>query len=143
MNSLITETTTSSASIASSAASSEGMPHLPHNVLVPIVHQYRSGGTSQSVPNEGISITTQLGHNGQGVAPESSKHHAQARLILGNPIGSNGEQLTLTNPYNTTVFVGGLSLLISEETLRTFFAPFGDIHYLRPFHILGNATDVP
>jgi RNA recognition motif-containing protein len=61
---------------------------------------------------------------------ESWKHQAQARAILSNLIGPNGEQLTSTDPYNTTVFVGGLSPLISEETLRTFFAPFGDIHYV-------------
>ena len=64
------------------------------------------------------------------ISEESWKHHAQARAILGNLIGPNGEQLTSTDPYNTTVFVGGLSPLISEETLRTFFAPFGDIHYV-------------
>ncbi|KAJ3828665.1 hypothetical protein F5880DRAFT_1621073 [Lentinula raphanica] len=62
---------------------------------------------------------------------ESWKHHTQARAILGNLIGPNGEQLTSTDPYNTTVFVGGLSPLIQEETLRTFFAPFGDIHYVK------------
>lgn len=66
------------------------------------------------------------------ISEESWKHHAQARAILGNLIGPNGEQLTSTDPYNTTVFVGGLSPLISEETLRTFFAPFGDIHYVCP-----------
>ncbi len=64
------------------------------------------------------------------ISEESWKHHAQARAILGNLIGPNGEQLTSTDPYNTTVFVGGLSPLISEDTLRTFFAPFGDIHYV-------------
>ncbi|THV03331.1 hypothetical protein K435DRAFT_962498 [Dendrothele bispora CBS 962.96] len=65
------------------------------------------------------------------ISEESWKHHAQARAILGNLIGPNGEQLTSTDPYNTTVFVGGLSPLISEETLRTFFTPFGDIHYVK------------
>lgn len=65
------------------------------------------------------------------VQEEHWKHQAQARAILGNLIGPNGEQLTSTDPYNTTVFVGGLSPLISEETLRTFFAPFGDIHYVK------------
>jgi len=64
---------------------------------------------------------------------ESLKHHVQARAILSNIMGPNGEQLTSTDPYNTTVFVGGLSPLISEETLRTFFAPFGDIHYVCAF----------
>lgn len=64
------------------------------------------------------------------IPEESWKHHAQARAILSNLIGPNGEQLTSSDPYNTTVFVGGLSPLISEETLRTFFAPFGEIHYV-------------
>lgn len=64
------------------------------------------------------------------LSEESWKHHAQARAILSNLIGPNGEQLTSSDPYNTTVFVGGLSPLISEDTLRTFFAPFGEIHYV-------------
>ncbi|KAJ7731712.1 hypothetical protein B0H14DRAFT_2409392 [Mycena olivaceomarginata] len=58
-------------------------------------------------------------------------HTAQARAILSNLIGLNGEQLTSTDPYNTTVFVGGLSPLVGEETLRTFFVPFGEIHYVK------------
>ena len=114
------------------------MLHLPNEVLVQIAQQYANGSNSKPVTGGGNSITTQLLHDGQdeGVAPrytiseESWKHHAQARAILGNLIGPNGEQLTSTDPYNTTVFVGGLSPLISEETLRTFFAPFGDIHYV-------------
>jgi hypothetical protein len=69
------------------------------------------------------------------LSEEFSKHHAQARAILSNLIGPNGEQLSSSDPYNTTVFVGGLSPLISEETLRTFFAPFGDIHYVRNFSL--------
>ncbi|KAI0265103.1 hypothetical protein BC834DRAFT_194645 [Gloeopeniophorella convolvens] len=84
------------------------------------------------------SITAPFAHQGgeqtpsrYALAEESWKHQAQARAILSNLIGPNGEQLTSTDPYNTTVFVGGLSPLISEETLRTFFAPFGDIHYVK------------
>ncbi|KAG7097520.1 hypothetical protein E1B28_004863 [Marasmius oreades] len=60
---------------------------------------------------------------------ESWKHHAVQ--TLGNLIGPNGEQLTSTDPYNTTVFVGGLSPMINEDILRTVFAPFGDIHYVK------------
>ncbi|KAJ7848374.1 hypothetical protein B0H14DRAFT_899168, partial [Mycena olivaceomarginata] len=59
------------------------------------------------------------------------RHAAQARASLGNFIGPNGEQLTRTDPYNTTVFVGGLSPLVGEETLRTFFVPFGELHYVK------------
>jgi hypothetical protein len=40
---------------------------------------------------------------GTGVYDEAWTHQAQARAILGNLIGPNGEQLTSTDPYNTTV----------------------------------------
>ena len=36
-----------------------------------------------------------------------------------------------SDPHNTTVFVGGLSSLISEDTLRVFFSPFGAITYVK------------
>ncbi|EPQ28341.1 uncharacterized protein PFL1_04168 [Pseudozyma flocculosa PF-1] len=35
------------------------------------------------------------------------------------------------DPNNTTVFVGGLSSLISEDTLRQFFEPYGEITYVK------------
>jgi hypothetical protein len=47
------------------------------------------------------------------------------RAILGNLVVPNREQLTSTDPYNTTVFVGGLSPLVGEETLRTFLCCLG------------------
>ena len=56
-----------------------------------------------------------LGAGGQGYDPAP-----------GIPGGVNS-----TDPNNTTVFVGGLSSLISEETLKTFFAPFGEITYAK------------
>ncbi|KAG8724111.1 RRM protein [Ceratobasidium sp. 395] len=46
-----------------------------------------------------------------------------ARALLG--------VLNSADPYNTTVFVGGLSGLIAEDTLRSFFVPFGEIHYVK------------
>lgn len=52
------------------------------------------------------------------------KKHGRVR---GSVIGPNGEQLTSLDPYNTTVFVGGLSELVSEERLSE---PFGDMHYV-------------
>lgn len=119
--------------------------NLSNSVLAQIAQQYATGVTAPIKVNGGKFITSSFAqeapirpsfNQGEGGAPrytiseESWKHHAQARAILGNLIGPNGEQLTSTDPYNTTVFVGGLSPLISEETLRTFFAPFGDIHYV-------------
>lgn len=112
--------------------------NLPNNVLAQIAQQY-----ANSDSQAGASVTSlfaqentskqseETGLNRYSIPEESWKHHAQARAILGNLIGPNGEQLTSTDPYNTTVFVGGLSPLISEETLRTFFVPFGEIHYVR------------
>ncbi|RDB27828.1 putative RNA-binding protein C23E6.01c [Hypsizygus marmoreus] len=143
-NSLISGgSTTSASSSGFGSLTSEDMLNLPNSVLVQIAQQYASGETAPIKVNGGSSITQQFAQDapnrqsfgqqsfgqGEGGAPrytiseESWKHHAQARAILGNLIGPNGEQLTSTDPYNTTVFVGGLSPLISEETLRTFFAP--------------------
>ncbi|AMD19770.1 HCL381Wp [Eremothecium sinecaudum] len=36
-----------------------------------------------------------------------------------------------TDPNNTTVFIGGLSSLVTEEELRTYFQPFGQIVYVK------------
>jgi hypothetical protein len=52
-------------------------------------------------------------------------HTAQARAILGNLIVPNREQLTSTDPYNTTIFVGRLSPLVGEEMLQTFLCRLG------------------
>ncbi|KAG6811910.1 hypothetical protein H0H92_005308 [Tricholoma furcatifolium] len=125
----------------------EEMMNLPNNVLLQVAQQYASGEANPVKSGNGASISQpfaqdslpprQISGQGEsgapryGISEESWKHHAQARAILGNLIGPNGEQLTSTDPYNTTVFVGGLSPLISEETLRTFFSPFGDIHYVK------------
>jgi len=49
----------------------------------------------------------------------------------GMGMGGGGGGINSTDPNNTTVFVGGLSSLISEETLKTFFTPFGEITYVR------------
>ncbi|GLB34219.1 putative RNA recognition motif contatinign protein [Lyophyllum shimeji] len=137
----------SSSSLTSSglgSVSSEDMMNLPNSMLAQIAQRYASGeatppklnGSSISQPfAQDPSIKQSFSQDGgaprYAFSEESWKHHAQARAILGNLIGPNGEQLTSTDPYNTTVFVGGLSPLISEETLRTFFAPFGDIHYVK------------
>jgi RNA recognition motif-containing protein len=36
-----------------------------------------------------------------------------------------------TDPNNTTVFVGGLSCPVTEEELAHYFAPFGDVTYVK------------
>ena len=107
------------------------------NILAQLAQYTHPTSSSKPVSDAPTSITTPFARQDAGseqtrhsLFEESWKHQAQARAILSNLIGPNGEQLTSTDPYNTTVFVGGLSPLISEETLKTFFAPFGDIHYV-------------
>ncbi|KAJ6503660.1 hypothetical protein C8R45DRAFT_1185435 [Mycena sanguinolenta] len=81
--------------------------------------------TTASTPSLGPAATST---QQQG---DEWRHTAQACAILGNLIGPNGERLTSTDPYNTTVFVGGLSSLVGEDTLRTFFVSFGEKHYVK------------
>ena len=57
---------------------------------------------------------------GSPMAP-TSPHAASAAAMTSSAL----------DPNNTTVFVGGLSSLISEDTLRTFFVPFGEIAYVK------------
>ncbi|TFK46901.1 hypothetical protein OE88DRAFT_836385 [Heliocybe sulcata] len=128
---------------SSSGTSLSSLSSQPSDDMLRMIAQFANGPTPPggNKPSAGLpnSISAPYAMQGQDPAEaanyhlseESWKHHAQARAILSNLIGPNGEQLTSSDPYNTTVFVGGLSPLISEETLRTFFAPFGDIHYVK------------
>ncbi|KDQ64131.1 hypothetical protein JAAARDRAFT_187503 [Jaapia argillacea MUCL 33604] len=143
---------------SSTSASSSSLASAPSEEVLKMLAQYANGAvpssayrkqpsSSNSVPDNGSPpglMASQYAPQQQQqqaderddaskyqLSEESWKHHAQARAILSNLIGPNGEQLTSSDPYNTTVFVGGLSPLISEETLRTFFAPFGEIHYVK------------
>ncbi|KAG2013035.1 RNA-binding protein Csx1 [Coprinopsis cinerea AmutBmut pab1-1] len=140
-NSISSNSNSSLTSAFGSATSSEDALSLQHNALAQLAKQYAGGDLATGSVNSSFANDPQLRQVLQAqqndpaprfmVHEDHWKHQAQARAILGNLIGPNGEQLTSTDPYNTTVFVGGLSPLISEETLRTFFAPFGDIHYVK------------
>ncbi|KAJ7199903.1 hypothetical protein C8J57DRAFT_1442248 [Mycena rebaudengoi] len=86
-------------------------------------------GNAPNAPTTAISVNPNPNltpNAAEWTSPTSAewKHHAHARAILGNLIGPNGEQLMSPDP-------GGLSLLVGEETLRTFFVPFGEIHYVK------------
>ncbi|KAJ3535199.1 hypothetical protein NM688_g7012 [Phlebia brevispora] len=135
---------TSSLGSTGTTSSSSTLASVPSDDLlksVSLVNSVSNSSPGASNPNSTVpsSISAGLAQQTQdqlmaqryNIPEESWKHHAQARAILSNLIGPNGEQLTSSDPYNTTVFVGGLSPLISEETLRTFFAPFGEIHYVK------------
>ncbi|KAF5334396.1 hypothetical protein D9611_013527 [Ephemerocybe angulata] len=125
-----------------SASSAEDAYQIQQNILAQLSKQY---GNDPAIIGQGAALssfydaklrqTIEAQRNDPAprfqVSEEPWRHSSTARTVLGNLIGPNGEQLTSNDPYNTTVFVGGLSPLISEETLRTFFAPFGDIHYVK------------
>ncbi|CAK5272788.1 unnamed protein product [Mycena citricolor] len=96
--------------------------------ISPATAKFRSSAELPSIASVSAGLPS---HPNPAEISEEWKHHAQARAILGHMMGPNGEQLTSTDPYNTTVFVGGLSPLIQEDTLKSFFAPFGDIHYVK------------
>jgi RNA recognition motif-containing protein len=60
----------------------------------------------------------------------SARHHYMLppqhyQGFYGQPINQ------FTDPNNTTVFVGGLASSVSEDELRRFFQPFGDITYVK------------
>jgi RNA recognition motif-containing protein len=73
------------------------------------------------------------GGNSAPFSPTSSTFYSHLPAMDKPSINAN--PMTYSNsaldPNNTTVFVGGLSSLISEDTLKTFFAPFGEIIYVK------------
>ncbi|KAE8256422.1 hypothetical protein A4X13_0g2637 [Tilletia indica] len=64
---------------------------------------------------------SQMGSPSSAIGPNSSASATSMLLSSSSAL----------DPTNTTVFVGGLSSLISEETLKTFFVPFGEITYVK------------
>lgn len=74
------------------------------------IQQMVSLGNFASPPPS--SYPASAGAHGNGLLDEAWNHQAQARAILGNLIGPNGEQLTSTDPYNTTVSIDPLIRLI-------------------------------
>lgn len=88
-----------SSSTASSMSSAQGVPL---DALAQLIAKANGGSAKQAAVRTLPSITAPLVVDQQQL-DESWKHQAQARAILGNLIGPNGEQLTSSDPYNTTV----------------------------------------
>lgn len=61
--------------------------------------------------------------------PKNNNHSATRYLQLALQAPALIQQPT--DPNNTTVFVGGLSSPVSEEELGHYFAPFGEVSYVK------------
>jgi hypothetical protein len=70
------------------------------------------------------------------IDPQFAQQLLQIQALAALPIAPNPNgppvhhSVPYNDPTNSTVFVGGLSSLINEDTLRSFFAPFGEIGYV-------------
>lgn len=63
--------------------------------------------------------------------PSSAPPSLQQQGGGGGSGGNGNPNDSAADPNNTTVFVGGLSSLISEQTLRRYFEHFGEITYVK------------
>ncbi|CAI4063746.1 hypothetical protein SKDZ_08G1340 [Saccharomyces kudriavzevii ZP591] len=59
----------------------------------------------------------------------SSKGNNVSQFIY--PVQQQPSLNHFTDPNNTTVFIGGLSSLVTEDELRAYFQPFGTIVYVK------------
>ncbi|CAE6334265.1 unnamed protein product [Rhizoctonia solani] len=79
------------------------------------------GGRVLGMEGSRALLNSEMTSRGGGLSEGARLESARALLGV----------LNSADPYNTTVFVGGLNGLIAEETLRGLFAPFGEIHYVK------------
>lgn len=102
----------------------QALPSSPNHGSGSSVDVSQQLGARSASPNESYNVAA-AGRT-HSIAETSLDDSARELLssLTPNTAGNSGD------PYNTTVFVGGLSALISEDTLRSFFVPFGDIHYV-------------
>lgn len=116
----------STPSPAEIAMQSASIPTLPSWGGVPTLPGF------PTIPATGVSGPVDVGLHG-GVALGSSYGGPASLAGTGFTLGPSTlpSPSSALDPNNTTVFVGGLSSLISEETLKTFFSPFGAIAYVK------------
>ena len=93
----------SSSTTASSV--STGIPSQPSGISIEALAQFlaKANIAGKDAAGRSISSITAALVQDQQKLDESWKHQVQARAILSNLIGPNGEQLSSTDPYNTTV----------------------------------------
>ncbi|KAN0060967.1 hypothetical protein ACQY0O_006701 [Thecaphora frezii] len=101
---------------------SPGPPSTPYDAAVPGGQSHLAAFLPHQSGNAGD-------HLERTVSPPSGRAYTPSNA------GSSGvggpPKPSALDPNNTTVFVGGLSSLISEDTLRQFFDPYGEITYVK------------
>lgn len=63
--------------------------------------------------------------------PKPPNNHQRGQRRRSTSPATTSPKMQQDDPNNTTVFVGGLSAPITEEDLRQYFSPFGDIVYTK------------
>ncbi|KAH8832780.1 hypothetical protein DL96DRAFT_1704833 [Flagelloscypha sp. PMI_526] len=97
-----------------------------------------AGQTSGSGPSLSGQTLAPLAHQlvqTPNLAEAARAQQAQAHATMNSAINPSAYQHASfqpqSDPYNTTIFAGGLSNAITDETLKSLFGPFGDIHYVK------------
>ncbi|KAG0678759.1 hypothetical protein C6P41_003893 [Kluyveromyces marxianus] len=89
-------------------------------------HRFGSNGSASVAPPTSASASAQ-----QVSSSVSSVNSGMAQSKFSYPVLQQPSINQFSDPNNTTVFIGGLSTLITEDELRTYFQPFGQIVYVK------------
>lgn len=91
-----------------------------------------------------LQLALLLLQRGKNNNVRNGKYRSQSKRLSSDLAGPKGEWLASTDPHNTTVFIGGLTPDITEDTLWTLFCPFGPIYYvcLMLFFLIQNVPDI-
>ena len=87
-------------------------------------HRFGSNGSASVAPPTSASAQ-------QVSSSVSSANSGMAQSKFSYPVLQQPSINQFSDPNNTTVFIGGLSTLITEDELRTYFQPFGQIVYVK------------
>lgn len=73
----------------------------------------------------------QIHHHHNQHQPQPLEKQPSPSYIAGPPVPASSSIQCYNDPSNTTIFIGGLNVPISESELRELFSKFGDITYVK------------
>ncbi len=88
-------------------------------------------GSANGSGNTNISANTSANPTGAPGAPGAGSGAPQYPQFAKMPLQQPASDQFYSDPSNTTVFVGGLNVPITEAQLQELFAKFGDITYVK------------